>query len=106
MTIDVSAVEAIDVHVHAEVGRAGEMGCGGWRAAATTYFGEHALPTADGRGGFYRERKLAAVIFTVDAETVTRAPGGAERGDRRSRGRERTCSSRYLRSIRTRAPGR
>jgi uncharacterized protein len=75
VTIDVSAVEAIDVHVHAEVGRAGEDGLRPeWRAAASTYFGEHALPTADEVAAYYRERNLAAVIFTVDAETVTGRP--------------------------------
>ena len=72
MTMDVSAVEAIDVHVHAEVGRAGEDGMRPeWREAAGRYFGEHALPTAEEVATYYRERKLAAVIFTVDAETVT-----------------------------------
>jgi predicted TIM-barrel fold metal-dependent hydrolase len=75
VTIDVSAVEAIDVHVHAEVGRSGEDGMRPeWRAAAATYFGEHPLPTADEVAAYYRERKLAAVIFTVDAETVTGRP--------------------------------
>ena len=75
MTIDVSAVEAIDVHVHAEVGRAGEDGLRPeWRAAAARYFGEHALPTAEDVAAYYRERKLAAVVFTVDAETVTGRP--------------------------------
>jgi predicted TIM-barrel fold metal-dependent hydrolase len=75
VTIDVSAVEAIDVHVHAEVGRAGEDGMRPeWRTAAATYFGEHALPTAEEVAAYYRERKLAAVIFTVDAETVTGRP--------------------------------
>lgn len=48
MTIDLASVEAIDVHVHAEVGRAGEDGMRPeWRAAAGAYFGEHSLPTAD-----------------------------------------------------------
>ena len=75
MTIDVSAVEAIDVHVHAEVGRAGEDGLRPeWRSAAATYFGEHDLPTADDVAAYYRERNLAAVVFTVDAETVTGRP--------------------------------
>jgi uncharacterized protein len=70
--MDVRAVEAIDVHVHAEVGRAGEDGLRPeLRAAAATYFGEHPLPTAEDVAAYYRERKLAAVIFTVDAETVT-----------------------------------
>jgi predicted TIM-barrel fold metal-dependent hydrolase len=72
VTIDVSAVKAIDVHVHAEVGRAGEDGLlPEWRAASAKYFGEHALPTAEDVAAYYRERKLAAVVFTVDAETVT-----------------------------------
>jgi predicted TIM-barrel fold metal-dependent hydrolase len=75
VTIDVSAVEAIDVHVHAEVGRAGEDGLRPeWRSAAATYFGEHDLPTADDVAAYYRERNLAAVVFTVDAETVTGRP--------------------------------
>jgi hypothetical protein len=73
--IDLEAVEAIDVHVHAEVGRRGEDGMRPeWREAAAKYFGEHALPTADEVAAYYRERKLAAVIFTVDAETVTGRP--------------------------------
>jgi uncharacterized protein len=72
VTIDLAAVEAIDVHVHAEVGRAGEDGLKPeWRRAAVGYFGEHALPTVDDVAAYYRERKLAAVVFTVDAETVT-----------------------------------
>jgi predicted TIM-barrel fold metal-dependent hydrolase len=75
VTIDVSAVEAIDVHVHAEVGRAGEDGLRPeWRAGAARYFGKHALPTAEDVAVYYRERNLAAVIFTVDAETVTGRP--------------------------------
>ncbi len=57
MTIDVSAVEAIDVHVHAEVGRAGEDGLRPeWRAAAARYFGKHALPTAEEVAACYREQ--------------------------------------------------
>jgi uncharacterized protein len=75
VTIDVSAVEAIDVHVHAEVGREGEDGLRPeWREAAARYFGKHALPTAEEVAAYYRERKLAAVVFTVDAETVTGRP--------------------------------
>lgn len=72
MTIDLSSVEAIDVHVHAEVGRAGEDRLRPeWRQAAAAYFGDHALPTVDDVAAYYRERNLAAVVFTVDAETVT-----------------------------------
>ena len=75
MTIDLVSIEAIDVHVHAEVGRGGEDGLRPeWREAAAAYFGEHDLPTVDTVAAYYRERKLAAVVFTVDAETVTGRP--------------------------------
>jgi predicted TIM-barrel fold metal-dependent hydrolase len=75
MTIDLAWIEAIDVHVHAEVGRAGEDGLRPeWRDAASKYFGAHSLPTVEDVAGYYRERRLAAVVFTVDAETVTGRP--------------------------------
>jgi uncharacterized protein len=73
--IDVDAVVAIDVHVHAEIGRNGEDGLPPeWREAARAYFGESSLPTVDDVAAYYRERKLAAVVFTVDAETQTGRP--------------------------------
>ncbi|HEY7380239.1 MAG TPA: amidohydrolase family protein [Gaiella sp.] len=73
--IDVDAVVAIDVHVHAEIGRTGEDGLPPeWRAAARDYFGESGLPTAEDVAAYYRERKMAAVVFTVDAETQTGRP--------------------------------
>jgi predicted TIM-barrel fold metal-dependent hydrolase len=72
MTIDLDRIVAIDIHTHAEVGRAGEDGLRPeWRRAAAAYFGEHATPTVEDVAAYYRERKLAAVVFTVDAETVT-----------------------------------
>ena len=72
MTIDVDAVVAIDVHTHAEVGRGGEDGLHPeWREAAATYFKGGGTPTADDVAAYYRERNMAAVVFTVDAETVT-----------------------------------
>jgi predicted TIM-barrel fold metal-dependent hydrolase len=72
MTIDLERVVAIDVHVHAELGRGGEDGLRPeWRQAAAAYFGDHARPTVDDVAAYYRERNMAAVVFTVDAETVT-----------------------------------
>jgi uncharacterized protein len=73
LSIDVDSVVAIDVHTHAEISRrAGRDGLKPeWRTAAAGYFGEHGLPTADDVAAYYRERNIAAVIFTVDAETVT-----------------------------------
>ena len=70
--IDLDAIVAIDVHAHAEVGRGGEDGLRPeWREAAAKYFKEGSKPTADDVAAYYRERKMAAVIFSVDAETVT-----------------------------------
>jgi uncharacterized protein len=75
VSIDVDAVVAIDVHTHAEVGRTGEDGLAPeWRAAAAAYFGEGGLPTVEDVATYYRERKMAAVVFTVDAETQTGRP--------------------------------
>ena len=75
MTIDLDAIVAIDVHTHAEVGRTGEDGLRPeWRDAARRYFGEDGTPTAADVAAYYRERKMAAVVFTVDAETVTGRP--------------------------------
>ena len=72
MTIDLAAVRAIDFHTHAEVGRTGEDGLRPeWRDAAKKYFGEGGEPTVDDVAAYYRERNIAAVVFTVDAETVT-----------------------------------
>jgi uncharacterized protein len=68
--IDVTTVAAIDVHVHTERSRAGhdplppEL-----RSASMRYFkSDEALPTVDEVAAYYRERNLAAVLFTVDWE--------------------------------------
>jgi uncharacterized protein len=73
--IDLERVVAIDVHAHAEVGRTGEDGLlPEWRAAARRYFREGGTPTVEDVAAYYRERNMAAVVFTVDAETVTGRP--------------------------------
>ncbi|MGZ4352145.1 MAG: amidohydrolase family protein [Gaiellaceae bacterium] len=70
--MDVESVVAIDFHTHAEVGRGGEDGLPPeWREGAAEYFHEVAVPTAEDVAAYYRERNMAAVVFTVDAETVT-----------------------------------
>ncbi len=75
MTIDVENLVAIDVHTHAEVGRKGEDGLRPeWRQAAARYFGATDLPTVEDVAAYYRERRMAAVVFTVDAESVTGRP--------------------------------
>ena len=69
-------VVAIDVHTHVEMSEAGgdalpdEL-----RDAAIKHFrGASARPTALELAAFYRERKMMAVIFTVDTESFTGQP--------------------------------
>jgi len=75
--IDPASVVAIDVHVHAELSRSGHDPMPEQlRAAAARYFrsGEP-LPTVDDVAAYYRERRMAAVVFVVDWEARSgRAP--------------------------------
>jgi predicted TIM-barrel fold metal-dependent hydrolase len=69
--IDVDDLTAIDVHVHVEVDEHGRSSLPPQLAeAASAYFsiGE-TRPDLDGIAAFYRERRMAAVVFTVDATT-------------------------------------
>ena len=71
MSIDVTSLVALDVHVHAERNRGEEQDpvTGEILAAAAEYFGGHPpQPTAEEVAAYYRERRLAAVLFTVDDE--------------------------------------
>lgn len=70
--LDLDSLVAIDVHTHAETD-----GCGHFslpeelRAGADKYFGaESGPPTIDEMASYYRERHMAAVVFTVDAESA------------------------------------
>ena len=74
--IDVASVTAIDVHVHTERTRAGHDPMPAeLREAAARYFGsDHPLPTIDDVAAYYRERSLAAVVFTVDWESRSGIP--------------------------------
>ncbi len=78
--IDLDRISAIDVHVHTERSRAGHDPMpAALREAAARYFGNaftgDALPTVDDVAAYYRERDLAAVVFTVDWELESgRAP--------------------------------
>lgn len=70
--LDLESLVAIDVHTHAETD-----GCGHYslpeqlRAGAEQYFGaESGPPTLDEMAAYYRERRMAAVVFTVDAESA------------------------------------
>lgn len=70
--IDLDAVVAIDVHTHAETSLDGARHSlpADLMAASAKYFRtDHGrAPTLDELAGHYRERRMAAVVFTVDAE--------------------------------------
>jgi predicted TIM-barrel fold metal-dependent hydrolase len=74
--IDVDRVAAIDVHVHAELTRAGHDPMPPHlREAAASYFrSDEPLPTVDDVAAYYRERNMAAVVFTVDWESRSGIP--------------------------------
>ena len=71
--IDLDAVVAIDVHTHAEISASGHPSLSpALEDAKASYFkAGHAQPTIAETAAYYRERRLAAVIFTVDAEAAT-----------------------------------
>jgi uncharacterized protein len=64
---------AIDVHTHVELSReGGDSLPDELRDAAVKHFrGESARPTADELARYYRERRMLAVVFTVDSESQT-----------------------------------
>jgi predicted TIM-barrel fold metal-dependent hydrolase len=75
--VDVTGLTAIDVHTHAEVGRDGRGSLSPeLLAASAAYFrsGTPRQPTIDEIAAYYRERRMAAVVFTVDAEHATGHP--------------------------------
>ncbi|GAA2131514.1 4-hydroxyphenyl-beta-ketoacyl-CoA hydrolase [Actinomadura napierensis] len=77
LTIDVDALTAIDVHTHAEVSKDGHGSLSPELfGASEEYFKAHGhrQPTIDEMAAYYRERSMAAVVFTVDAEHATGWP--------------------------------
>ena len=90
--IDLDRIRAIDIHVHTERGRDGHDPMPPvLREAAAKYFKTDftgdALPTVDDVAAYYRERDIAAVVFTVDWELESGSGTDRERGDRRGRAR-------------------
>ncbi len=72
--ITLADLVAIDVHTHAEISASGHVALDPTLLnASTDYFKtqEHRAPTISEMAGYYRERKIAAVVFTVDAEHST-----------------------------------
>ena len=68
--IDLDAIVAIDVHTHAEVStRQPRDPCSiAFDETMANYFKSAPRPTIADTAASYRERKMAAVIFTVDSE--------------------------------------
>jgi hypothetical protein len=74
---DPGPLTAIDVHVHVEADGHGNFSLDDeLLAASSAYFksGPDRTPTVEQIAAFYRERQMAAVIFTVDAATATGHP--------------------------------
>ena len=72
--MNVSELVAIDVHTHAEVSSRDKKdeATQSFEAAAQKYFKETApRPTIPEAAAYYRQRKMACVIFTVDSEKAT-----------------------------------
>lgn len=70
--MDLDSLIAIDVHTHAEVSARGTSSLHeDLHAASSAYFGvdqARRKPTLQQIADFYRQRRMAAVVFTVDAE--------------------------------------
>jgi uncharacterized protein len=66
-------VVAIDVHTHVEVDGHGHLSLpDAYVEASAKYFAaDHRAPTLDETAAYYRERRMAAVVFTVDVESAT-----------------------------------
>jgi hypothetical protein len=74
MSIDLDKIVAIDVHTHAERSTHGdedEVTLEYLKAAAQYFGGDPPRPSTQDVADYYRERNMAAVVFTVDDEAGT-----------------------------------
>jgi predicted TIM-barrel fold metal-dependent hydrolase len=74
--MSVDELVAIDVHTHAEVSAKGGASLSAEldNAAGAYFKAEHRHPTLAEIAAHYRERRMACVVFTVDAESATGTP--------------------------------
>jgi len=75
--IDVSRLVAVDVHTHAEISASGHLSLPPELASGSRVrFKVQAErpPTVPEMAGYFRARRMAAVVFTVDAESATGHP--------------------------------
>lgn len=70
---DPASLTAIDMHAHAEISARGTTSLpAALDSAAGAYFkAGHRHPTLPEMTAYYRERRMACVVFTVDAESAT-----------------------------------
>ncbi|MFC4463777.1 amidohydrolase family protein [Streptomyces xiangluensis] len=71
--LDLDTLDAIDVHAHVEVDGHGHLSLpDDFVEASSKYFAaERRAPTLDEIAGYYRERRTAVVVFSVDIESAT-----------------------------------
>jgi predicted TIM-barrel fold metal-dependent hydrolase len=77
MPLDLANLVAIDTHVHVERDAHGHYSMDDeLLQASAAYFkaGENRAPTLEEIAAYYRERRIAAVVFTVDSHTATGHP--------------------------------
>ena len=100
--IDPAQIVAIDVHTHAETSArvAARPRSMIFDEAMAKYFKEAGRPTIPQVAQYYRERKMAAVIFTVDTEADIGIRRSPTRRSPSSRPRTPTSSSLSPASIR------
>ena len=69
--VDVSAIEAVDMHVHLEVDSCGHKALPEefFEASAKYFKAAERTPSVDSIAQTYRRHRMAAVVFTVDART-------------------------------------
>lgn len=80
--VDFDAIDALDVHAHVSIDWAGRHWLDGESVRAVHATGSpsiRTIPTIDAMAQYYRDRRMAAVVFTVDATAATgRAPNSVE----------------------------
>lgn len=77
LALDVDALTAIDVHTHVEIDSSGHKSLDeDLIAASEKYFksSQERTPTLDRIAEHYRERNMAAVVFTIDCGAATGHP--------------------------------
>jgi len=75
--VDVGDLVAIDVHTHAEVSESGDdtLSPELLEASRALFKAGRRPPALPEIAAYYRERRMACVVFSVDAEAATGVPG-------------------------------